>query len=235
MDRIDIVQAALESTGRGNYLEIGVCTGTSFIPVQAARKWGVDPNPVLSWKRLLKYKLFEWLRLKEEHVFEETSDEFFKKRKSLLEKHGIDVAFVDGLHTYKQALSDVLNCLQYLKPNGIVLMHDCSPSDEVAATPAVNISDLSAMNLPGWTGVWNGDVWKAVVHLRSLREDLTVFVLDCDNGIGVVARGRPIEKLLYTERDVESMDYAFLAHSRKTLLGLKPPEFFEKFLANRLS
>ena len=230
MDRIDIVQAALDATGRGSYLEIGVCTGTSFIPIRASRKWGVDPGHLLSRKRIAKYRLFSVLYIKHETVFGETSDEFFKNRRPLLEKYGIDVAFIDGLHTYKQSLTDVLNCLDYLNPQGILLMHDCNPADEIAATPASDISEVAAMNVPGWTGAWNGDVWKTVVHLRSLHNDLTTAVLDCDNGIGVVRRGQSAETLTYAERDINAMDYEFLAQNRQSLLGLRPPDYLHEFL-----
>lgn len=230
MDRIDIVQAALDATGRGSYLEIGVCTGTSFIPIRASRKWGVDPGHLLSRKRIAKYKLFSVLYIKHETVFRETSDEFFKYRRPLLEKHGIDVAFIDGLHTYKQSLTDVLNCLDYLNPQGILLMHDCNPADEIAATPASDISEVAAMNVPGWTGAWNGDVWKAVVHLRSLHSDLTTAVLDCDNGVGVVRRGQPSGKLAFTEAEIQGMNYSFLAENRQSLLGLCPPDSIFEFL-----
>jgi hypothetical protein len=233
VDRIDIVQTALDATGRGSYLEIGICTGESFIPIKASRKWGVDPGYVLSWKRIAKYRLFSLLHIKQEKIFKETSDAFLRNHQSLLKKHGIDVVFVDGLHTYKQSLTDVLNCLDYLKPNGIVLIHDCNPADAVAAIPAAGIDEVGAMNLPGWTGAWSGDVWKTVVHLRSLREDLTTFVLDCDNGIGVVACGRSAEMLPYTERDIKTMDYEFLAKNRQTLLGLRRPEYLDEFLRTR--
>lgn len=230
MDRVDIIQAALDATGRGTYLEIGVCAGNSFIPVTASRKIGVDPGHLLSWKRIVKYKLCSILRIKQEAVFKETSDEFFKDRANLLKEHGVDVAFVDGLHTYGQSLMDVLNCLDYLNPGGIVLMHDCSPADAIAAIPASDISEVVSMKVPGWTGAWNGDVWKAIVHLRSLRDDLRTFVLDCDNGIGVITRGKSGERLLYTEHEIQTMDYDFLEKDRENLLGLRPPEYFQEFL-----
>lgn len=41
------------------------------------------------------------------------------------------------------------------------------------------------------TPPWSGDVWKSIVHLRSIRPDLRVAVLDCDSGVGI----RVIERL----------------------------------------
>jgi len=230
MDRIEIAQAALNAKNGGNYLEIGVCTGTSFIPLQATRKWGVDPAHSLSWKRIAKYNLLDLLNVKREKIFRKTSDDFFKTHSRMLKRHGIDVSFIDGLHTYEQALRDVINCLKYLKPKGLVLMHDCNPTDEIAAFPAAGIEEVAAMKIPGWSGGWNGDVWKAIVHLRSLRDDLNVFVLDCDNGIGVVSRERASERLAYSEQQIRKMDYTFLESNRKHLLGLRSPESFFGFL-----
>jgi hypothetical protein len=233
VDRIEIAQALLTATGGGNYLEIGVSTGSSFIPLRAARKWGVDPGYHISWKRIAKYRLFSLLNIKQEKIFKETSDEFFEKHGQMLRSWGIDVGFVDGLHTYGQALRDVLNCLEYLNPQGIILMHDCNPKDEITALPAVSIDSVAARNVPGWTGEWSGDVWKAVVHLRSFREDLEVFVLDCDTGIGVVTRGPPMQKLSFSRNDIEKMDYRVLEKNRQHLLGLRPANYIYEFLQGR--
>ena len=230
MERTEIIQIALNAVGRGNYLEIGVSTGSSFIPLRAARKWGVDPDPYLSWKRILKYRLFSLLKIKDEGIFKETSDAFFRHHAGMLQKAGIDVAFVDGLHTSEQALDDVLNCLDYLKPGGVILMHDCNPQSETAAFRAASIEEVAAKSFPGWDGTWNGDVWRAVVHLRALHDDLNVFVLNCDNGVGVVRRGRPAEKLPYSKWEIQKMDYGFLAQNRQALLGLRPPEYIHDFL-----
>ncbi len=233
MNRIEIAQTVLDATGNGNYLEIGVASGESFIPLRASRKWGVDPSHCLSWKRLAKYRLFALLQIRDERIFRQTSDEFFANHQRLLRRRGIDVSFVDGLHTYEQALRDVDNCLGYLNPNGVILIHDCNPETEIAAFPAGSIEEVATGNFPGWTGAWNGEVWKAVVHLRSLRDHLNVFVLDCDQGVGVVTRGHPGEKLSHSAQEIREMDYGFLEKDRERLLGLRPPEYIHEFLQSR--
>jgi hypothetical protein len=233
VDRISIIQAVLDATGRGTYLEIGVCTGESFIPTRAKRKWGVDPGHALSWKRLSKYKMFSLLGLKDERIFREESDQFFEKHADILCKHGVDVAFVDGLHTYAQAHRDIENSLKHLNAGGYVLAHDCNPANAIAALPAVDIAAAAAELGADWSGAWNGDVWKAVVHLRSTRDDLCVHVLDCDNGVGVVWRGAPNERLAYTPGEIGEMDYADLERDRIRLLGLRPPSFLQDVLRDR--
>jgi hypothetical protein len=230
VDRIVAAQSILDRFRDATYLEIGVNTGVSFIPIRARRKWGVDPNYILTAKRRLKYAVFSSLGIKVERLFRMTSDEFFETKREMLLENGIDVCLVDGLHTYEQALRDVLNTLVNLKPNGVVLVHDCNPATELMALPAKSIEQLAKEDIAGWDGAWSGDVWKAVVHLRSLRDDLNVFVLDCDTGLGVVARGQPKRHTQYSEADIQAMDYKFLAGNRGELLGLQPPEYFDTFL-----
>lgn len=233
MDRISALQSILDTIKCPTYLEIGVCTGESFIPIRANRKWGVDPAYLLTWRRRLKYAVFSFLRLKVERLFRLTSDDFFVTKRNMLASNGIDVCFVDGLHTSEQSLKDVLNALEYLKPDGAILMHDCNPATEVMAIRATSIDEVSKMGIPGWNGAWSGDVWKAVVRLRSLRDDVDVFVLDCDTGVGVVTKGHSGSRLRYSEGEIEAMDYSFLAAHRKELLDLRPPEYLEEFLRER--
>lgn len=228
MDRIILAQNILELTSGENYLEIGVSSGGSFIPIQAGRKWGVDPAYHLTRKRRLKYRVWSLLGLKEERLFRTTSDDFFARNQKMLSSYGVDVCLVDGLHTYEQALRDVLNTLSYLKPKGVILLHDCNPVTELMARPSNRIEDL--MDVPGWDGSWSGDVWKAIVHLRALCPDLEVFVLDCDTGIGVVRKGSPEFSLPYSEADIRKMDYSVLDGNREQLLGLKSPEYVSDFL-----
>jgi hypothetical protein len=234
MDRIAMAQTILNALGRQTYLEIGVDHGTSFIPIKAKRKWGIDPCYTLSRLRLMKFRAFSLLGTRSERLFRMTSDDFFTKQKQMLASHGVDVCLVDGLHTYDQALKDVLNVLKYLKPRGVILVHDCNPSTELMARPARDIEDLISQKIPGWDGAWSGDVWKAIVHLRALRNEVNAFVLDCDTGVGVVTKGRPKNSLSCTEADIRTMDYNLLCQDRTVLLGLQPGEYFEDFLHSHL-
>ena len=229
MDRVVIAQSILDAL-RGTYLEIGVSTGSSFIPIRATRKWGVDPAYTLTRRRLLKYAVFSSLGIKVERLFRMTSDEFFTTKRTMLAAHGITVCLIDGLHTYKQSLTDVVNTLAYLKPNGVILMHDCNPATELMALPAAGIQELIMQRIPEWDGAWSGDVWKAVVHMRSLRPDVNAFVLDCDTGIAVVTKGGPKTKLGYSEADIQKMDFHFLAQHREELLDLRSEDYFLEFL-----
>jgi len=234
MDRIQIAQDILTALGGETYLEIGVASGCSFIPIKAGRKWGVDPGYTLTRRRRLKYAVFSFLGITIERLFRVTSDDFFLRKEALLASRGIELCLVDGLHTYEQSLKDVLNTLRYLTPKGVILVHDCNPSTELMARPAASINDLIQLGIPDWDGAWSGDVWKAIVHLRALRDDLDAFVLDCDTGIGVVTKCRRKAPLTYSESDIRAMDFKCLAKSRDSLLGLRPADYFNEFLRSHI-
>ena len=81
-----------------------------------------------------------------------TSDHFFS-----INKDNFDIIFIDGLHEYTQVMKDIKNSLKVLNKEGIILLHDCLPRtiwNQI--TPRLN-SD------------WNGDVWKSIVHCRTLE------------------------------------------------------------------
>jgi hypothetical protein len=93
-----------------------------------------------------------------------------------------------------------------------VFVHDCNPA-----------TALSAQRDPDRTGDsgWCGDVWKAIAHLRSHRDDLVIETLDTDSGIAVVRRGS--NPSATGALAVNELDYEDLAARRVELLGLRAP------------
>ena len=224
MNRLNVIQLIIDAKRAKNYLEIGVSTGWLFFKIKASQKIAVDPYFAFPWFN----KIRRYFRLHPAIYFETTSDTFFEKySKTLNDIGGIDVAFVDGLHTYEQAYTDVLNCLKYLNPGGVILMHDCNPPNEACAWPAKNIVEYrklaSTGQIPGYLNSWNGDVWKAIVRLRSEHKDLVVGTLDLDWGIGFVYRGKPKEQLNFNKEEIDKLTYSDLSQGRTQLLGLLPP------------
>ena len=97
-----------------------------------------------------------------------TSDHFFS-----INKDNFDIIFIDGLHEYSQVMKDIKNSLKFLNKDGIILLHDCLPRtiwNQI--TPRLN-SD------------WNGDVWKSIVHCRTL-ENIDTYTFIADRGIGLI-------------------------------------------------
>jgi len=200
--RVGVVQSELDRFVRPRYLEIGVYSGTVLLNVRATYRVGVDPQPKIR-RRQIAVRPSLWARLS---IRKMTSDAFF----AASEEH-FHVAFIDGLHTYAQAVADTENALDLLAPDGVVLLHDCNPTSPDAAAP-----DPTSATGEGWCG----DVWKAIVHLRATRPDLTVEVLDTDYGIGTVRR-TPSPVLGIDPSEIAGLDYSALECDRQRLLGLR--------------
>ncbi|BBX97600.1 class I SAM-dependent methyltransferase [Mycobacterium lacus] len=226
-NRIRAVRQALDGRVAPVYLEIGVSHGFAFRHITADRKIAVDPD----FKLTARSRRLAAATARATHYFETTSDGFFANETAFLEQHGIDVALIDGLHTYKQVVRDVENTVRYLRDDGVIVLHDCNPARASIARPAASYADFRAQN-PWWNLFWSGDVWKAIVHLRSTRHDLRIAVLDCDFGVGIVRKGLAESRLPYSVAQIEALDYADLAADRGRLLNLKPPAYLDEFLAS---
>ncbi len=127
-------------------------------------------------------------------------------------------------------MKDVQNTLRYLNKNGVIILHDCNPLSEVAALPAKSIREIQNLNPPGFTGTWNGNVWKTIAYLRSIAKNLHVFVLDCDFGLGIITKGTPKNMLEYSADEVKNLSYSDLSGNRQSILNLKDVSFLGKFL-----
>jgi len=127
-DRVRVIQQAVDVLQAATYLEIGVATAKTFMAINAPRKIGVEPRkpnpdlvPLIDRASVCNFQL--------------KSDDFFATEPGLFAEQPIDVAFVDGLHDWQQAVRDVENCLDYLSDSGLIIMHDCSPTNEIMTTP----------------------------------------------------------------------------------------------------
>jgi len=104
-----------------------------------------------------------------------TSDEFFKDNQD-----NFDIIFIDGLHYAEQVYRDIVNSLSILNDNGTIVVHDCNPlsySSQVVPKPR-------------WPRDWNGNVWKGWLRLRCENKELEMFVVNADNGCGIIRRGK---------------------------------------------
>ena len=187
------------------YLEIGVHEGHSLAFVQTGtRSVGVDPEPKVENPP------------ENSVIVSATSDAFFADP-DLVDLLGgpVDLAFVDGLHLYEQTLRDFINVEHHADPDGVILIHDCLPIDEMTAARERT------------TVVWSGDVWKVVVALRRHRTDLTVTTVDVEpTGLAIVTGLDPNSTVLaddYAAIVEELADLTFddlEAVGRREMLGV---------------
>ena len=99
-----------------------------------------------------------------------SSNNFFIKNKNTF-----DIIFIDGLHHYNQVLTDINNSLNILNNNGFILVHDCLPRT------------LAQQAVPRYRGSWQGDVWKAIVELRT-KENLDIITCKIDFGVAIIRK-----------------------------------------------
>lgn len=226
MKRRDVIQKIIDKKKARTYLEIGLGGGRNFFKIKAPYKIAVDPKFDFTGTYRFKWTIKNLCNVRA-RFYECTSDQYFAFKKPTLR---YDVIFVDGLHTYKQSLRDVMNSLDSLNDTGVIVMHDCNPQNEAVAYPAESLEHAATLNIPGWTDRWTGDVWKTICYLRSQRRDLKIFTFDFDYGLGIVTRGKADTYLNLSEKQLDKMTYADLERDRRNLLNLKDENYLPIFL-----
>lgn len=231
MNRIELNQSIISKNQFSRYMEIGTFKGSSFFPIRCAKKIAIDPHFQFSLRDKIKWIFrnpYNWRN----RYFQMTSDDFFVKKTEFLARAGKqELIFIDGLHTFRASLKDVLNSLQFLSTEGVIVMHDCYPPNEAAAEPGLSYDQVKAKKLPGWTGEWCGDVWKTIHYLRELYpENLEVHVLNSDYGLGIIKFREnvpvkfEINEKLYHEIDL--MNFDRLKFGIPSIIGLQEIDNF---------
>lgn len=135
------------------YLEIGVHTGQSLRLAQFSETaFGVDPNPLVGQPPANSV------------IFPLTSDELFAS--PWFAPAPINLAFIDGMHLFENALTDFYNVEKYMAPGGIIVLDDVLPYSQAIAERVQPPGD------------WTGDVWKVWFVLANQRPDLDAYLVD---------------------------------------------------------
>ena len=99
-----------------------------------------------------------------------TSDQFFSSNNDYF-----DCIFIDGLHEYDQVYKDIMNSIKFLKDDGLIILHDCLPSS------------IHQQAVPRYKSGWTGDVWKAIVNIRT-RPELDTITCNIDCGLSIIRK-----------------------------------------------
>lgn len=225
--RLSLIQALIDKNKYPSYLEIGVSIGTVFFRVKCQKKFAVDPEFGFSRFKVLTrtIRLNNFTNLTARY-FEKTSDAFFDENARTTLSTPLGISLVDGMHEFSFALNDVQNTLNYLADDGVIIIHDCNPASES------NACSYKEWEKRGFTGEWNGDVWKAIVYLRSLRNDIDVFVADIDQGLGIVTKKRKpgMPGLSFKSfEEIERLTFQEFSKNRTEWLNLKPAKYLNEY------
>lgn len=141
-----------------------------------------------------------------------------------------DVIFLEEYHSYEGAYSAIEQAIGLLAEDGVIVIHNCKPTNEVIGLPsnsyAVIDPEVRAANHKAWTG----DVWKAIVRLRSTRSDVSVVTLDCDWGCALITLEKASNVLCFSLDEVDAMTFADLAGNELDLLNTKSADYFYTYL-----
>jgi len=151
-----------------------------------------------------------------------TSDDFFK-----INKQKFDIIFIDGMHEFHFVYRDIINSLDILNENGVIVLHDCNPENEVIQMVPETKDGIWTNQewvdfAENWRklsvdGNWSGDCWKAIVKFRSLHNNFKTFVIDTDFGVGIITKStKSVEPLILNEE----LTYKNLEKNRKEWLNL---------------
>ena len=199
MERFDVINYFIVKYNFKKYLEIGVFRGDTIRRVKAVHKDGVDPGIEGETVPEVNYLM--------------GSDDFFELIKSQNSKK-YDIIFIDGLHHSEQVTKDINNSLNHLTDNGIIILHDCNPLQELHSL------------VPRVSGYWNGDVYKSVLNFRK-NNTHTYFTIDTDCGCGVIIKdysNKIICDNSVLQKAIES--WGFFDKNRKEVLNLISVEDF---------
>ena len=141
-----------------------------------------------------------------------TSNYFFNQNNKMF-----DLIFIDGLHTYKQSLKDIQNSLTFLKHDGFILVHDCFPRTYFDQA------------VPRAQRKWNGDVWRAILEIRTL-EYVDTYVGAFDNGIGLILKRKNRNKIQLDSKLINKMKYKEYYQNYNRYLNLVNKDKFFKII-----
>lgn len=207
LDYRDFLDALHQQLRFDWYLEIGSQTGMSLAK---SRSPSVAVDPVFK----IRYDVAG--NKAQLHLFQETSDDFFKLGRLKTLKIKPNFSFLDGMHLFEYLLRDFMNAEAAGTPTSVIALHDCCPLDHGMTT-----RDLD--NLP--RGPWTGDVWKLVPILQEYRPDLKLQIFDCaPTGLVVLSGLDPKNTVLR-----KNYDRILSTYQKLTLQDFGADRFYSSF------
>lgn len=231
MNRTQFIQKLIDTKSAKTYLELGTGNGRNFLSIRCKKKYAVDPKfiiPIGFKVKCLLLNPHNWFA----HYFQETSENFFITHKTSIKKmKTLDVVFIHSQHSFEASLKVALNALQYLSPDGVIIVHNCFPPNKEAAFAVKEITKSNKRQIEGLCG----DVFKSMVYLRTKYLDtLRVRVLETDFGLGVITLKKNFISAPETDHElykkVDKMTWDEMMEDPEQVIGLVPLENVNELL-----
>ena len=143
-----------------------------------------------------------------------------------------DIVFVDPYHTYRSSMLDLRAAMCLLRPNGILVVHDCNPNDPDTVQPIFQ------------EGEWCGVTYQAFLDFVLAARWPGYCTVDTDYGCGIIfntdadvppawRNAGPPDRLLLewaAVRDDDHRRFAFFEAHRAELLNLVSEDAFQAVL-----
>ena len=220
----DIINGIARARGLSRYLEIAS-------PSTGGKFRFVDPDLFTVRDRLL-YRCPETYDDGGPVAFRTTahsSHELVRAIGAMQPEHGrYDLIFVDSWHGLVESSIDLHGALSLLQPGGIIVAHDCNPTD-----PASVGNEFAA-------GSWCGLTYQAFIDFVLAAEPAGYCVIDTDYGCGIVFTApaappptlpcsRPDRRLVFDwviARASNDTRFPFFDRHRAQLLNIVTPAAF---------
>ena len=179
---LDFLRGLHERLAPRTYLEIGVAQGHS-LALSRCRSVGIDPAFAVDQELLAPTSLLR-----------RTSDAYFAG----LERAGvrpfgrvpIDLAYIDGMHHFENALRDFIGVERYCTRHSVVAFDDVLPRDAAEAARG------------GQPPNWAGDVFRIGPALAANRPDLRLLMVATEpTGTLLVTQLDPSSRVLQARLD----------------------------------
>ena len=113
----------------------------------------------------------------------------------------------DFLDVYDQVIKDINSSLNCLNKDGIILVHDCLPSN------------FFQQAVPRSQHIWTGDVWKAIAMIGT-NPNLNTHICCIDYGVGIILR-KPNKNILNISTEkIKKMTYKDFFYNYKKIFNL---------------
>jgi hypothetical protein len=207
MQKYEIVNALIARNSYGRYLEI--CT-----PSTGFRFSRIDRTH-LHWCHRLMYRCPPGFTDGSEITFRSGDEHIGHLLDPALP---YDLIFLDPHHTFECSMRDLQSALAMLRPQGAIVVHDCSPTTKELAGPTFR------------SGPWFGVTYCAYLDFLLSHPDLVYYTVDADYGCGVItkasrdqvsaSRHSELGRLWRLQRNQQQDMFDFFHHHRRELLNL---------------